>query len=465
MKYFIYVIFTFYFFSLFQVFSLGTLGVTPVYIALFGLYAYILIRFIFNSQQFEINFNSSFFILLLFALSSFICSTDPILSGSSARLTQYLKTTAHFNYLILFTVLCGTISLNKSVWLNAIKIWLILSIFINIFGVYQIAARAYDLPFAWLEITNVSIAGRQSFADTEVGQLSLKFKNFYRATSIFAEPSALATFNLIILSMLFFAKLSSGYDVIKSKFLYILIFVSSLIAMFLTFSLTGAFGIFLLIMFYVFTSRNVNYSRLIFIFFTAIILIVIADYFVVEYFNISVVDLFYNRITNILGLSRQGMSGESFFTRFSNINDSIDAWLLNPFFGAGMGQTYIVADFTFSEFGIFQVLIEMGIIGAIFFILLYLFTFIELLAFNNTQLNKETKYLISVSLYIWVILFIINFITSNNIVAYSTWIFFGLIFSILKIARKELGVEYRNLRMWEGFKIKKPHFISRAQSN
>jgi len=53
---------------------------------------------------------------------------------------------------------------------------LIVAFFVNIFGIYQIFARLYDWPLAWIEITNVSFEQRgMRQVQGETQQLALKF--------------------------------------------------------------------------------------------------------------------------------------------------------------------------------------------------------------------------------------------------------------------------------------------------
>lgn len=126
----------------------------------------------------------------------------PLLSGSSEMQIQWLKTSTNFlsKWLLILTFASGIYSADA--FRSAIRFMLVISIAINVFGIYQIFARAFDLPLAWIPINNVSISIRNYHSMDNMTQLSLRFENFFRATSIFSEPSFYAQFNTLVLTFL-----------------------------------------------------------------------------------------------------------------------------------------------------------------------------------------------------------------------------------------------------------------------
>ena len=78
----------------------------------------------------------------------------PLIGGESKIILQHFKTSVHFYFIIFFTFVCLSYPIKNITWEKAIKIWLF-NRFVNAFGVIQIVARAFNLPFAWLDYNNI----------------------------------------------------------------------------------------------------------------------------------------------------------------------------------------------------------------------------------------------------------------------------------------------------------------------
>jgi len=366
-----------------------------------------------------------------------------VLSDYNAENTQFIKTYLHFLFLTSFPLFLGIFKIENKVWVNIIKIWLFLSILINIFGIYQLFARAYDLPLAWIDLTNASL---QALEDTTepYQQLSLKFKNFYRATSIFSEPSALAGYNLTIIGFMIYPMFKSGsLAILKSRKLLNFIFVLSALSLFVTFSLTGVLGLAFLAAAYFIYNKGINYKRILKILLAVIVLIVIGDFFILEFFETSLLELFYTRISSILGLTTHSVVGESFDTRSNNFASSVELWLKSPIIGIGLGQTKHLGEIGYSDFAVMHSLIETGIIGGLIFLSLFFLNIGEYLSLRSSfhKLKPDTIFLLNASFYALVILTMTNFLTSNSFVGFALWSMMGVIFSILTNAKIELGYD------------------------
>ncbi|MBE2189634.1 MAG: hypothetical protein IAE98_09215, partial [Candidatus Kapabacteria bacterium] len=186
-----------YFFDIFQLFAIGSTGITINDFLTFFIVVAFLVRAVWYGEEFKIPKNPILIFFLLFCFSTFISGVGPLLRGNPVEITQFFKTTAHFHQTILFAYVLFFIRIDSAIIWKFVRIWLVLSLSINIFGAYQIVARFFDLPFAWLDVSNMSMFARGLLGSDEDSyvQLSLQFGNFFRATSIFSEPSALAGFN------------------------------------------------------------------------------------------------------------------------------------------------------------------------------------------------------------------------------------------------------------------------------
>jgi O-antigen ligase len=327
-----------------------------------------------------------------------------------------------------------------SLWTKVLRAWLIASVFINVFGVYQIVARAFDLPFAWLEYNNLNMLGRGNLSSIdEVSQLSLRFQNFYRATSVLPEPSALAAFNVLIQIFIIVPFMQRSKPFFKSKLLTATIFISSLIALFLTFSLTGVLGLFLVLGSVFIFEKRIKLKAVLSILSVSVVLIVITDSIVESYSDISVLKLFGNRVTAIVSERegrKGGMSGESFGTRVESAEQSLEIWYRHPLLGIGMGLTDFdkEAEIGFADFGILSAFSETGIVGGISFLGLFISFFIisfKLMKYRLiNHLDDDENRLYGLAYYVVLQLFLINFIVSNNIVNMALWLPAAMIFSI-----------------------------------
>ncbi|MDD3125403.1 MAG: O-antigen ligase family protein [Candidatus Kapabacteria bacterium] len=418
----------------FQLFAVGTFGITALEVAVLLFYCVFFVKVLRENCKFSIPRHALPAVLGVFIVSVILSGVSLMTSFASAEIIQFFKTFIHLIFLMLLTVLGVSYEFDKKLIDNIFKLWLILSLPINIFGIYQIFARAFDLPLAWLEYTNVTLALRGSTdAEDVVKQLSLQFGNFFRATSVFSEPSALAAFNLNVFILCIIPYVQKAKPLIKSKFLLISIFVFCVAGLFLTFSLTGVLGCALILLSILFLEAKKVRIRILKIIIAGIILLIPADLLIEDYTETSVFELFSQRITGILGgndrMASDGIDGESFATRAGAFGKSFDIWKTSPIFGVGIGLTQYnkEVDLNFSEFTIMAVLSELGIIGTVAFIAFFVLLFKITLQMRrhvarNALPDPSLARQYGLVYYLLLIQFEINFITSNHLVAANLWI-------------------------------------------
>jgi hypothetical protein len=417
-----------YFTSFYQLFAIGTYGFTLIDLFTIVFYLIILKKLLWDGERLHFSFHYGLLFLFLFVLAVILSSINPIITGNKDQIVQYLKTSAHFIFVMLFTLVFALYPVKTTIWVKVIQLWLILSILINVFAAYQITARAFDLPFAWLEMSNLSLSARGEVAKTDISQLSLQFGSFFRATSIFFEPSGLAAFNTFIISFIVAPYFRGAKPFFKSKALTLIILILSLIAMLLTFSMTGLFGVFLILL----STQIFKFSKRIFYAIPAVILSVViliaADTVVEKNFGVSVFDLFGTRFKGILNQkSTEGMAGESFFTRKNTIIGTLETWQEYPVTGIGLGTLqYANKGMVYSDNGAGSLLAETGSIGFITFSGMIVAFFIYSYRINKHKkydniLNEEEKQIASTLFFIMITLFMINYVSGNNIVYFPTW--------------------------------------------
>ena len=180
---------------------------------------------------------------------------------------------------------------------------------------------------------------------------------------------------------------------------------------------------------------------------------------IVSYFETSLLELFYTRISNVLGFSKEGIVGESFTTRSNNFKSSFDVWMKNPIIGVGLGHTKYFSEVSYSDYGIMHALMETGIVGGFFFVMIFISLLSEMLLLKNriNNLPLETQYLLNSAFYITFILIGTNFISGNSFINLYLWFYLGILISIVTTVKYQLG---DNLSPIHYFKKKSSNTIS-----
>ncbi|MGB9912342.1 MAG: hypothetical protein ACPLRO_03145, partial [Candidatus Kapaibacteriota bacterium] len=129
-------------------------GVTALDINVLFSYSLLLVSFFFYRKQLRIAINYPNVLFFIFNIALVFTMINPILTGSGAEITQNIKSTLHYYYIVFFVILLYSELLKTYALIRIIKglIWL-LFIF-NLYGIYQLFARALGLPFGWIEYTN-----------------------------------------------------------------------------------------------------------------------------------------------------------------------------------------------------------------------------------------------------------------------------------------------------------------------
>ncbi len=374
--------------------------------------------------------------VLLFALYavSLISVIPPLMSGLHDQVLQYVKSTAHFSYMWFFTVCCASIPIDSRAVLRALRTYCVLAIGVNVFGIYQVPARAFDWPLAWIQTTNVSIGGTD--------QLSLGYEGFFRATSVFSEPSALAFYTSLSAIFLLVPYLMFNVRILNNRFLFFASLYSTFIAMFLTFSLTTVAQLSAFVVVLLLISRQSNIRKLLMISGTVAAVIVAANWAVVSYSGTDVFELYFQRIAaNVVGGDKMETTvGDSFETRATDQKAAFSIWKKAPLLGTGFGclgfikaddglsyvQTHQTYLYTLATTGILGFLVILG-----FMISLSVRAFSLFFRYRAVHSDVDSRLLvIAVAPFIASNQLVYGLSSDNLIVSYS-WVLIGIVCSVL----------------------------------
>ena len=432
-------------FEIFQWFNVGTAAVTTNdFITILMTIMFLKIT-LWDGVELKLAKNPAILFYLLFLTATFISGLYPLLSGEKIMIMQYFKTSLHFHFTFMLAAVLILYKFENDTWNKFIKVWLILSIGFNVFGVYQIIARAFDLPFAWINLSNASFFSRNQNAGDEFTQLSLRFEGFFRATSFFSEPSAFGAYNALTLVFALIPKFKGFKPFLKSNGLNNIIIILCIIGVFLAFSLTGV-TVVAVILFTVLINEKINvFIRIIKVLPFIIILILIANMVVENYAGISILELFGKRfgsLGNLLaggsGFSH-GIEGESVTESGENFAALFNIWQSSPFIGVGLGLTYLspyANGWAFSDTSIMAVMAELGLVGTIPYIGCFLSMYFLGFRISNKKsifksLDENSQKLLSLIIYLMGYMTVTNFISGNNFSNITSALFIGLIISLI----------------------------------
>jgi hypothetical protein len=432
----------YYFVSVFgfiQLFSVFNYGLTINDIFLFIL-AFIFVKdSIWKGKVLETAKNPAVIFFLLQIAFVLISALVPLFKGDKIQIIQYLKTTSHFLLYTVIMFIAFTYKIENKIWVRIIKIFIISSIFINLFGIYQLFARIYDLPLAFFEYNSFSSQLRNADTDNTLKQATLKLENFYRATSIFPEPAGLAGFNLLIFSLVFFPLIHRLKTFFRSKLFNYTVLSLTLVTLLLTYSLTAASVLFFLIIaFFVLTGFQyiIKLWKYLLISF---ILLVVADIVIQQYVEISVLNMFWERISKILTTfdPNKYAVAESLPQRLRSAGVAIEVWSSSPLIGVGVGLLAFntATDIMFADSTFFMVLSQAGILGALAFTLMFAVLIYKTYKYAGMYMNSKTDdyeaTLYVLTYYIIVYLLIINFFIANNYVNPGMWSYLAIVFALI----------------------------------
>jgi hypothetical protein len=344
MTWFLYAMYITELMSIWQVFAIGSFGLPPAeFVMILFLLLYVPYRYVWLGKPLRVPNNAQLGMMVALLASMLFVGIGPLIDGYQTMSLQSIKTLAHFGFIWAFAaiVLCSDVSVEQ--WRSVLRLHLSIGMAVCLYGLYQIPARTMDLPLAWLEITNAGFKAHVE-NEPELGQLALRFAEFYRATSIFPEPSALGSYaaNLVFLNVIPWARSGTGF--LKTSWARVTSVVLALLALFAAFSMTGILLLCVGSAFVLLRYRKKLFGTLGVIVLVFAVGLPIIDSYINWHFNVSVLELFAVRIESIFSGEAfenvgGGVDGESANMRADDFTIAYKMWLENPLFGVGPGNT------------------------------------------------------------------------------------------------------------------------------
>jgi len=426
----------------FQLFAVAGYGFTFTDLILVIIYTTVFYQFFFKKRKFSFpDFQIIFPLIGL--IGAIIFSGLGLLTwGNIVTLIQFFKTFLHFTFVAFWGFVLLGAETKTNAYFKMIKVILYSSLVVNIYAIYQLFARIYDLPLSYIPITNQQFLNR-GFAIQygEISQIVLKFENFYRATSIFSEPSTLAYFNVTNLIFMIVPGALKLKPFIEKRWVYILILSFIVISLFLTFSLTGL-SLIIVFLLTLIIHTKIKFGKILVNFIYFVLILVVSDTILSSFTQISVLDLFYQRVSGLIVPQKNGkgmITGESAPERISSFSNAMTLFQESPIFGIGIGNTYYhpKSNARFAQSAFFGFLSETGIIG-IFFLLILYFNLIRAGIFLKNNIykfkEKDEKFasVQSLGIYIAVLTVFGTMFISNTIITASFWLSIGTLFAAYK---------------------------------
>lgn len=329
--------------------------------------------------------------IAFFASAATLSLITPLRYGSFEMLFQGTKSLLHLFYSIFVAIVfIGQIK-DLRLWFVFIRWYLLGSLFINFYAFYQLPARIFDLPLAYLTYNNIHFV--EHGEATGVYQLVLSFENFYRATSIFSEPSTLGIYNSAIIMLSIVPILYGAKQWVLPFRLLKTITIVSVLGLALTFSMSGVICFLFVFTAYVAISYGKGLARILKYAFGAILVLGALDFIQMSFTDISLYSLFDQRISSILGIGGGRVDkivGESLDVRKLSEETAFAVWTQNALTGIGVGcggYSPLMKSWglRFATTMYMQALFTTGIIGAIGFVLVLFMPIIRL--YNEVKSN------------------------------------------------------------------------------
>lgn len=280
------------------------------------------------------------------------------------------------------------------------RAWILIALLIAIYGIYQLPALIFDLPFAKPPITNLSRSVGGISAEAYLSAYGLA-----RSTSIFPEPSALGSFLLgpiLLMSITLFRQIG-GSVFFRSKVVNYVIFFIFILAFFFAFSL-GAFVALLatVILFFLKYKYRGHLLRWGFKHLLALfMLLLLVNCSIIKLHGVNYGEIVFARLKGLthqiassIGISIERSTegpGTSYFRRLDIILAGLSVWAKYPLFGVGLNNFGNVAgDFMWTATPI-QILADQGILGFSAYLFFFWAVFKSLSGGRKKAMRINTK--------------------------------------------------------------------------
>lgn len=440
--------------NIFSLLSIGTYGFSYSEFSIILIAAFITFQVVWNGKPLRIPARTDLYFIVGIWVAFALSAVAVLFTADKSFVVQTGKTFAHMTMIWTCAMAIMVYPIKNEQWITVLRVNIVIALVVSLYAMYQLPARALDWPLGWIEVSNASFGrGLADGADTK--QLALQFADFYRATSIFSEPSSLAGYSASTLILLLVPMLSGTKPLFRSNTFTWISISLSLIALLIAFSLTGVmllagFGMLATVLFGKRALRSMMHIGIV-----TVAVLVTTNYLVYSLTQFDVLETFAARIVNVSSgaagseLADENIVGESYTQRTSDYTMSVSAWVESPLLGVGPGC------FSQSESGkkhnspfvtgtINNALAELGIVGAVAVIGLLSLCFVELLidyrqwSRASIKLDSDDGTLVAIMPFKMIQLIITAF-TANWMINAVEWSTLAMIISTSTSFRTTLG--------------------------
>lgn len=377
-------------------------------------------------------------------LSSIAITGQPYIHG-----IEFWKSEVQLIFFVLMFIAITQIRLETRQLNFIIKLMILLSILVALYGMYQLLARFLGLPFGTISLTNPSLSG----PDQNIRLL----RNFARAASIFSEPSYFGHYLITMFTLTLTAAMHNSRYFGRRWILLAVLFIQA-VGLIISQSM-GSYYIFaqlILIMFLL--ERAAQKFKISITFLTIIGIGVVLITFMETVSGFPIVRETTGRLVGLYNFAVLGdptylVLGESLILRIETAKVGVQVWFDNLFIGVGLGSyTLISAAYGninpkgWSANTLVNTLSEMGTIGFIALLGIALSSLRALrnifrrpikLAENDVNSSEyETLMLIARMMFYLVLVEMLYFHVINSFFWPSTWFYLGLGGAVVLTARK-----------------------------
>lgn len=373
-----------------------------------------------------------------------------IIDQPGVHVTEFWKSEAQLLFGVLLFLAVTHLRLTKRQLMLILKLMIVLSAAVAIFGIYQLPARYFGLPGGVLRLTNPSLSGPL--------QSTVEIYNLTRASSIFSEPSYFGHYMVGMMVLSLTAALHYPRIFGKPAILWAIIFIQAT-GLALSQSMGSFYMLAQLLLVMLIVERGAARAKLLGT--VGIIAgIGVAAMLIVELltgFTVGqqLIDRVYGIYRFILGDETFMIETESAFQRLGTAKIALDVWRDNPFIGVGFGSYTLVSlqygewnPFGFPANTLVSALAETGVIGFLALLgvcLSSLYGLYRIFRRTNLRIRLEkiesSGLLIAAArmLFYLVLLEVLYFHVINSFYWLSTWLYLGLGGLTAIMAHRETG--------------------------
>jgi len=365
-------------FDIFPILSLGARGVKPIWFTGF-FFVIVFLLHVFSGEQTIRkntigNFILAFNIIALFSLINLV-------NGSKAQLMDFFTLWFRLPLFTLIFFAITSLNLTDIQIKKVLRFWIGIAFVLSIYAIYQVFARMFELPFAYISILNPSLRPHE-FAVTRGGA----FGSFIRPSSVFAEPSFFGNYlvsPLLLMGILWLYRKDIGNFLFQSTIANSIVFTTIVAGFLLTFAM-GTYITLTLTILVAFFNKKLSKKILRFAVIILILLVIIG--FALEPFlDVNFMEIVAIRalahileIANPIDFDLQSpYAKNSVSIRLERAGTAFAVWLENPITGVGLnnfGYYYPSGVARRIHSGFIQSLVEMGIFGLLGFLAIFVIT-------------------------------------------------------------------------------------------